>query len=474
MGKTPEELANAVMNYLYNIVKGTAGGIDDAHPEDPFISWCKPGIPFEKDDFRFSKFFLTGQGDTPEKKQDDLVLQLNQAAGFSRFVDFIPTVNGIYGGNIREGILRPGSGQLSVFYKRILESSQTAALAPTAEVNAKIKELTEQAKPLAEAYFEYQAKYFAAKAEYVDARLKALASSTAALEFQVKGAGLKAKVTQALEQWETFGSKTEYENTMADILSLRSKRTPALWRSEALSDFNSLPEGSNAIFGEVRSTTPFPGGFAFNESGWTNLSVTIKDGDQLTQGKSTKYGAAGSLLWGAIKLGGGGSGSTDEKLNINNTDNFEISLSLAEVSLLRNWFDPFFLQSEFWRFNPQSVEGLDGTIVSDGGGPDGKQKPEGMLVAYPVSAIFVKDVKITMNELNDTNSELSKMVKAEGGGGWGFGVFNVGGSYERNGKTNKVVTRFDEGTLTIAGLQLIGFRCELMSRSPNPKEGLNF
>jgi hypothetical protein len=469
MAQSIDEIGNAVMNYLYTFVSKAAGDVDATSTDDPFVAWCYPGVPFLADDFKFAKFMTKGQGATEEERVADADLQLTQLAGFSRFVDFVPSVNGIHAGKIEGGVLRPGSASLSTIYKRVLESSITAQLPEPQGINEQIAKLREQAKPLQDAYRESKAAYDAAKEEYVMARLKASYSAADSMLFRAKGAALKSKVAQALQDWEIDGCKTQYENLQAEIQSLRSKRSPAIWRDEALKDYNSLPDGQDALFGEARMTFPYPGSFASSASGWTTLSVELKHVDELNRSKSTKYGADGRVGWGSFKLGGSVSGSTTESLKVNNTNNFGLSMAVAQVSLLRNWFDPWFLKSEFWRFKPDTIEGQRNTILSDGG-----LQPIGDLIAYPVSALFVRDVVITMDELKDETSELSKTFKAEGRGGWGFGVLNLGGSYERNSQEMRHKTDIAHGKLTVSGLQLIGFLCEMMGKSPNPKEGLTW
>jgi len=86
----------------------------------------------------------------------------------------------------------------------------------------------------------------------------------------------------------------------------------------------------------------------------------------------------------------------------------------------------------------------------------------------------VRDVVITLDELQDETSELVKTFKAGGRGGWGFGVINLGGSYERNSQEMQHKAEIAHGKLTVSGLQLVGFLCEMMGKSPNPKEGLTW
>ncbi len=465
-----DTLANAVMGAIYSFVGKAAGDLDAGSADDPFISWCQPGIPFEPTDFDFAKHMLVGQGATDDERAADAGNQMTQAAGFSRFVDFVPSVSGVVGGNVQGGVLRPGRAALSEIYKRVLEASQVAELPEPEGLNAKIAALQAEAKPLEEDYQVHQDAYETAKVEYVMARMQASYSATARLEFQAKGPMLKSKVNRTRQAWEVDGNKTTYENLLAEIASLRSKRSPALWRAEALAKYDDLPEGQNATFGEARITLPYPGSFATNTSGWMGFSFSVSDLATSDTSKTSKWEAGGGFGWGSFKLGASGSGSEESKVSVNNTSNFSIKMEVAQVTFLRNWFDPWFLMSEFWRFNPSSIEGQNADVVSDGGMP-----PKGLLIAYPIGALFVRNVEITLDELKDDNSELVKTLKGEASGGWGFGVINANGKYERDSTVKTHTAHVEDGVLTIAGMSLIGFTHELMgSHLPNPKSGLTW
>lgn len=470
MSKSIDEISNALLSGLYGLVSKTTGDVNSSAADDPFVVWCKPGIPFDPEDFHFARYNLTPQGATPDEKATDWSRQLTQAAGFSRFVDFVPAVSGVKEQNLQGGVLRPGEATLSKMYKQILDASQVAKLPEPAGVNEKIAALRQQAAPLQAGYEAAQEKFDAARYALIAALVGARMSPEKDLEFRATGGGLKSKMAQALQNWEINGAKSEYENILSEIDSLRSKRSPAIWRTEAITDYETSTRGEDATFGDARLTFPFPGSFATNQGGWMDFAMSIENVESLAQSKSTKWSAGGGVGWGSLKVGGSASGATTETLNVNDTSGFKMKLAVASVKLLRaDWFDPLYIRSEFWRFNPSSMDGQRGSIVSNGGSP-----PDGLLVGYPVNAIFVRDVEITMGELHDETSELVKTLKAEGGGGWGFGALNVSGSYERNSSVKKHKAEIADGTLKIPGLQLIGFVAEMMSLSPNPLSGLQW
>jgi hypothetical protein len=467
MAKSIDEIANAVMGMLYQFIASATAAPGDSGNQ-PFISWCKPGVPFLEEDFRFAKYMLNGQGATEDERIADVAFQMTQAAGFSRFVDFVPSVNGLVGGKIDSGgVLRPGSASLSTVYGHILEASQVADLPDPPGTAEKIAAIGQKAAALRDNYSKYSADYQSANGEYVMAALKARYSAAAKLEFAAKGGALKSKRDAAWQDWELLGSKSQYESLTGQLQSLMSTRKPALWLKEALDRFRDLPQGMDATFGEARITMPYPGGFASSNRGWTTVDITSSHVDGMTSSKSTKWEASGGFGWGSLKLGASASGSTDEKLSVSNTNNFSLKLSIAQVPLLRNWFDPWYLKSAYWRFKDGTIEASNKDVVSDGGSP-----PKGLLIGYPVTAIFIRDVVIGMDELKDESSELTKMLKAEGHGGWGFGVINVGGKYERNSTETKQAHDVSNGKVTIEGLQLGGFLVETVGISPCPKADL--
>jgi hypothetical protein len=149
-----------------------------------------------------------------------------------------------------------------------------------------------------------------------------------------------------------------------------------------------------------------------------------------------------------------------------------MSFFICQIPIIKPWFRSSFLTSPIWRFAVGDYF-VKGWQLSDGGKP-----PKGQMVAYPTSAIFVRDLKLNFgnqsgfaNWVNDQSSS-----SASGGGGLSFGPFSCGGSYS-NWKTQGQATsnqayHYDENGMSIPDMQLIGFKCHINPLTPNPDSGI--
>jgi hypothetical protein len=98
--------------------------------------------------------------------------------------------------------------------------------------------------------------------------------------------------------------------------------------------------------------------------------------------------------------------------------------------------------------------------VSDGG-----EKPVGRLVAYPVTALFVRNVKFKSDDVANMMNYISK--QNEVGASVGYGPFSIGGSYQSGNEQRNIKSHVSGSELIIEGLQLIGFINNLIPKSPD-------
>jgi hypothetical protein len=108
---------------------------------------------------------------------------------------------------------------------------------------------------------------------------------------------------------------------------------------------------------------------------------------------------------------------------------------------------------------------FDGQKVSDGGTKTRDGKPTGRLVAYPTTALFVRNVRFKLDEWASHSDYMQKQVS--GGGCVAWGPFCAGGSYARGTETRNGSFHIEGGEIFIPGIQLIGFTNNLVPNCPN-------
>jgi hypothetical protein len=140
-------------------------------------------------------------------------------------------------------------------------------------------------------------------------------------------------------------------------------------------------------------------------------------------------------------------------------------MELATVPLLRGWLDLNVIESKNWKFDP-GVVGAN-YLLSDGQLP-----PSGSMPLIPVSMILVRNVKISFDMKSQRDSYAMEQVRGSASAGWG--PFSIRANYFR--RTDKTTHDFveDSAGITIPGMQLIGFVCRLLDKTPDPDPALNW
>lgn len=176
------------------------------------------------------------------------------------------------------------------------------------------------------------------------------------------------------------------------------------------------------------------------------------------QGRHTLFKADVTIPILKLTLGGGGSTRRDVVREYATLTDLSISFEVAQIPLVRPWFDPTFLESRAWRFGDQALEM---TQLSDGGSP-----PTGQLIGYPTSVIFVRKVCVTSKEVRDSFTEIKQHAKA--GGGITLGLFSLTPRSQVTTDSSTTTHEQTDAALVSEGVQVIGFRCHLLDKSPNP------
>jgi hypothetical protein len=519
----PSVLANTIMAKLYNVL---TNGDDTVPPSaDNFFSWCTPGVPVEPADFEYLTQGLTGiikkpavdamqpsaaaataaAGGTPPPPPPPLTPeQLNQlmaqdtmrlymqAENMSRLLDFVPDVVAGVNRQFASMAVQNNDGTLSDVYDYTLRMSQVMKVDLPQETKDQIERLNglltkvtkskdlitqeevEKKEPsdLVTAYFLKQAAYDAAALEYNNKRIDALTATDprAVHDWAINANIYRNKVKAAMIDWETAGHKLDYEKIGAFFEQV-GRRDMALLKQQYVDDLEKARLTSPISGSDFFFTSLVPGNFAAS-TGWTRFGFNAGDYQSHSTSSYRWSSSSGGGSFGLFGFGAGGShsesSSHSEYHGQVDSSHVDMSFEIAQIPIARPWFRPAFLTSHYWRFDQNNVVAK-GDKLSDGASP-----PDGKMPAYPTTAIFVRKLSLSFGDSHEFSdyARNAESQRTSAGGCFCFGPFFVGGSGSHrsgSGDTQRDFGfRFENNTMFVDGMQLIGFKCHVMPKSPDP------
>lgn len=502
---TKEQVTTAFLSKLYESLTARPDIDADALPDDRFIAWCQPGLPFEPEDFMFAlkgigrsagSAAATGEEDgdaaaTLDREGEELRQRILRASDWARLTNFIPNPSGIYDDEQQKKMFdttaftQDGSSMASL-YETVLRHSEVAYSELSEDVEARMtrfRGLLSQTieeedlfsgktktrvvdSPLVVAYNTYMSEYIDASLEYNTKRLNALNSndSLAVQDWALNASNYRRRVKAAYSKWVSLGYKNDVEKIGAYIDQV-TMRDLTLMKADLLDKLDKSRISDPTSGEEFLWTSLIPAGLPFSK-GWTTYNFSQSEVRSYSKSQNNAWSAKAKLPLGSwFGASASGSGSTKKIEREYDTSNFKMSFEVAQGMISRCWFSPEFLFSNAWRF-PEDLANLTnfGEALSDG-----KTPPKGAMIAYPTTAIFVRNVKVSFDELKSESSDLTKQLKT--GGGMHIGPFNLGGaSYERGSTEREFKREVTEEGLEIPGMQLIGFKCKLLPQLPNPSD----
>jgi hypothetical protein len=274
-----------------------------------------------------------------------------------------------------------------------------------------------------------------------------------------------------MDDWIANGYKEDYEK-IAAFLEQVSRRDMALLKQEYVEDLEKARLTSPYSGSDFFYTGLVPGDFA-TSTGWTRFGFEAGDFKSHTSSNfsssSWNVSAGGGFLgiWSG-SASAGGSESHGEYHGTFDSSRTSMTFEIAQIPIARPWFRTAFLTSKSWRFD-QNNPTIKNNILCDAGSP-----PKGMLAAYPVSAIFVRKLALFMGESHSFQDWLSDQHSSSQGGSAsvGFGPFSIGASASHSSSSSSSSSdwgyRFENDTMYVDGMQLVGFKCHIMPKSPDP------
>ncbi len=471
------DLMQALVAKLYAILTGDDEAIKV--PRNKFISWFLPGVPFAPADFRYcAKGF---NATTAEAVGENY----HQAFVLSKLFDYIPDVsNEFIEQGMQQTLFASSQDSISSVYKDVLNHSRVRhkelsdkekqklqkfrdlLSVEVEERNLVTDEVTTVSRPgkLTIAYNDKMKEYLEAAEEYLNAKIDAISATGQDAEAKrrvhrwAQGEKfLRSKLDAAEMAWVSQGYKKEYEEINAYIDQV-TRQSLVLYKQDLIRKFDRSLLNSPSD-GDFFYTTLLPGHFA-TSTGWTRFTFYEGDYEAHSNKKTSAWSGSAGASFGLFSVGGSAGSSKQQMSEDQKSKNFSASFEFTQVPICRPWFEPGFFAMRAWTLDDTWNLNYDKKPVSDGAA-----KPAGRLVAYPVSALFVRNVSMSASGMSRHSEFVKKATQA--GGRVGYGPFHVGGSYSAGSEKRDSEAHIQGDSLTIDGLQLIGFINNIIPKAPN-------
>ncbi|MFB7508899.1 hypothetical protein [Streptomyces broussonetiae] len=476
------DLGRLFHDQMYNVLAGGDANVPPA--KDAFITWCTPGLPYQPADFTFAAQGI-GTGATAE--EDKVLLQ--QAFNFASLIDFIPDATAAYSTDRQEGVWRNASGaRLSEIYGQILKFSKVVNDELTDEQKQKLekfrgllrvtrtvkdivtdeeKQVTEDS-PMLKAYKAGMQAYIAAALNYNNKRIAAEAAvgeaGKAAVADWANNAQLyQMQLSAAMDDWTSNGYRNDVDEINAYINQVTEK-SMLLWKQHLEQMYNDAIVNALTPGERFFSTTVVPGDFASAE-GWTGYSMYHQMIDSSHEGQTTSWSAGGGVNWGLWSASAGVTETSSQYSESFQLDDFTLSFDMTQVQIVRPWFFPEFLENRGWDLRKGEGWNYD-DMPSDGGSP-----PKGRFIGYPLQALFIKDLTIHSAQFAQAFSSYSNSTSVNASVGWG--PFTLNGSYSHAESGDHFHSESDGATISVPGMQIIGFVNHLLGKTPNLLDGIS-
>jgi hypothetical protein len=294
-------------------------------------------------------------------------------------------------------------------------------------------------------------------------RLARANNGTAAdlIEWSQSGGIYKRRAAQAREDWVANGYKDDVEKAQATIEHITGSSMVA-WLARLRQDLDAVRDNVQGAFGyPFFPAAMLPGGFA-RSGGWMRFSEHELHKKRRSSSSSRDWGATGGLSLGFVTIGGSGGGSSSDYQMSFGQESFGIDFEYTQVEIVRPWFNPNFFLSRGWKPRDEFVRDHNGQALHS----DGKEKPQGVMIGYPTKALFIRNLTVSSQSLSSFMSMHQDDVR--GGGFVGWGPFCLGGTYAQRNSRSQSNLDVHGATITVRGLQLVGFLSALFPYSANP------
>jgi len=282
---------------------------------------------------------------------------------------------------------------------------------------------------------------------------------------------LAQKRDDALNDWETFGLRSLYENKVGRLIQITAGNPDRLWN-----DFRTLLASN-------RKSAPKRGGFyqtffvpsvkTWNspETSWGYYQKHVSERDTYSYSHTTNWSAGASGGWGLFSVDVGTGGSSEYKRTSSDVTDVTVKFEYARIRISRPWLIPDAFGYQFWTWKKTYGRFR---YLSDGGilSANPPIRPIGMMPALPTDFVLARNVELTANFSHNDQTLISSQLSGSASAGWACFSFN--GSYSESTSEQIVHASFDGTTIKISQPQIIAFISGLMPKTPDPDQTLPF
>ncbi|WP_027633364.1 hypothetical protein [Clostridium hydrogeniformans] len=188
----------------------------------------------------------------------------------------------------------------------------------------------------------------------------------------------------------------------------------------------------------------------------TLIEVSNKVKDQTKTDYYTSYGGGASFGWGLWSVGGSGGHTKKEHTEHSTSTDISVSFKVGNIQIERPWMNFNFFKLDGWYLSGQKKG-----IISSGTAPN---TDADLLPQFPVQFLVARDLKISA-KWSERDLEIID-ESTRGGASIGWGCFKLSGTYEHSSHEEKFHSEFDGTTISVPGVQIIGFVSAIPPLSP--------
>jgi hypothetical protein len=280
---------------------------------------------------------------------------------------------------------------------------------------------------------------------------------------------LAQKRDDALQAWETFGQKQDWQVKQGRLNYLLSGNPEVMWndfKKRMSAHLKTAPRR-----GDYYQTFLIPSIAEWNSAStsWGRFEKEINESSTYNYSKSTSWSGGASGGWGLWSARAGASGSSTYTREIADASVVIVKFDYLRVRIHRPWLVDDVFAHRFWTWKKGS--GM-GPYLSDGGNTtiSPPVRPKGTMPFLSKSLIVVKNVELTANFSHRDATFIQTQLTGSTSAGWG--PFSFSGSYSESTSEQSVKASFDGTAIKIAQPQIIGFSGKLLPQSPNPIKSL--